>query len=371
MSSDLARRRGLAPAILLVTLLLTLAPLGGCGKKGDPLPPARAVPARIGDLTVRQRGLEVVLEMGYPKTTASGLVLSGLQSLEISQVTKPAPQPPPPAAPGSPPVAAPQPAIDGREFSVAAKPFLLLEGAELKGAISGDRMSVRFRLVEPLPAPAEARFYAVRSRAERGAWSELSNVTGLVPRTPPAPPSPLILTSRPDGVEVAWGSVAGAAGYHVYRREAERPSYGAPVKVAEGNEGKLLDTSARYGQRYIYTVCTLASRTPVIESAPAGEHELVYEDRFPPQAPARLSALPAPGTVRLLWEASPATDAAGYKVYRQDPGAELRLITPAPLTVRELLDSGLTSKLTFKYRVTTVDLRGNEGLPAMIEVRVP
>lgn len=371
MSSDLARRRGPGPAILLAGLVFTLVPLAGCGKKGDPLPPPRAVPARLGDLTVRQRGLEVVLEMGYPKTTAAGMVLSGLQSLEISQAIKPAPEPPPAPTPGATPVAAPPPAIDGREFSVTAKPLLTLEGAELKGAISGDRMSVRFRLAEPLPTPAEARFYAVRTRAERGAWSDLSNIAALVPRTPPTPPAPLALTAKAEGVEVAWGSVAGAVGYHVYRREAERPSYGTPVKAAEAGENRFLDTSARYGQRYIYTVCTLAARTPVVESAPAGERELVFEDHFPPQPPSKLSALPAPGAVRLLWEASPAPDAAAYKVYRQDPGAEFRLITPEPIPARELLDNGLTSQLTFKYRVTTVDLRGNEGLPAMIEVRVP
>ena len=409
MSSETARRRACAARLLLA--LVAVAPFAACGKKGDPLPPPRTVPARIADLAVRQRGLEVVLEMGYPKTTAAGMVLPELASLEVLQAAKPAPPatttaagaatpatapavpPPAAAAPVTPAPATPAPttpapttpapttpapttpvaplAIDGREFAVAAKPILELTGAELKGAVSGDRITVRFRLGEALPSPPEARFWAVRTRAERGGWSDLSNVAALAPTMPPAAPAPLALTARAEGVEVAWGAVAGAVGYHVYRREAERPSYGAPLKAAEAGESRFVDTSARYGQRYIYTVCALASKTPVVESAPAGERELVYEDRFAPPPPDKLSALPGEGSVRLLWEPSQAPDVAGYRVYRQDPGAEFRLITPEPLTARELLDSGLTTKLLFRYRVTAVDARGNEGLPAMIEARVP
>lgn len=390
MFSDLARRRSLAAPAAVAALLCALAPLAGCGKKSDPLPPPRAVPARIADLVVRQRGLEVVLEMGYPKTTAAGMVLPGLETLEVLQVIRasapaaavesskkapaPTPTPVPTPAPTPAPAATATPpplAIDGREFAVAAKPFLKLEGAELKGAISGDRISLRFRLTEPLPSPPEARFYAVRTRAERGGWADLSNIAALAPSTPPPPPSPLTVAPKPEGVEVAWGAAPRAVGYHVYRREAERPSYGAPIKVAEASDSRFVDTTARFGQRYIYTVCTLASKTPVVESAPAGERELVYEDRFPPQPPAKLSALPSDGAVRLIWEASPANDVAGYRVYRQDPGAEFRLLTPEPIAGRELADSGLAAKLTFKYRVTTVDLRGNEGPPALVEVRVP
>lgn len=351
------RRR---PRARLLLLLAALAPLAAaCGKKGDPLPPARAVPARAEQVTIRQRGLEIVLDLPYPQTTAAGLALGGVSAVEIEQAVRPAP------AEGQPL------AIDGREFAAVAKPFLKLEGGELRGATSGDRIVVRFRLAEPLPDPPEARFYAVRTQGPKGDWSERSSLAAIVPRQPPAAPQPLQLTPKGEGIEIAWGAVEGAAGYHVYRREAGEPAYGEPLHAAEPAERSFLDPGVKHGGRYVYTVCTLASRLPVVESAPAGERELLYEDRFAPAPPVRLSALPLPGSARLLWEPSPAPDLAGYLVYRRDPGGEFRPLTPEPIRAREYLDSGLASGLTFAYRVTAVDAQGNEGEPAAVELALP
>ena len=64
-------------ALLAAVLLLPLAAVG-CGKKGDPMPPPKIVPAPTKELTLAQRGLEVRLELPYPKTTAAGLALTGL-----------------------------------------------------------------------------------------------------------------------------------------------------------------------------------------------------------------------------------------------------------------------------------------------------
>ena len=84
-----------------------------------------------------------------------------------------------------------------------------------------------------------------------------------------------------------------------------------------------------------------------------------------------MRALPAVGEVRLLWEKSAAPDVVGYKLYRQDPEAEYRLITPEPIVELSFHDSGLTSGLAFRYKVTAVDARGNEGPPSTeVEARI-
>ena len=122
-----------------------------------------ALPQAATDLKVRQRGLEVVVEFAYPKATVAGLPLPGLDQVTLYALDRPvaatvAATPAPAAAtPGATAAgSAPAPLTlvmpDPREFAVAAKPFLALSGAELASAISGDRVTVRFRLTEPLPA---------------------------------------------------------------------------------------------------------------------------------------------------------------------------------------------------------------------------
>lgn len=349
-------------ALPLLALALAVLPLAACGKRGDPTPPPRTVPQPIRDLTVGQRGAEVVLEMGHPKSTLAGLALPALAEVAVYQVTRPA------AADGG------APALSETELALAAKPLATLRGAELAGAQRGDRISFRFRLEESaFEPPATARYFAVRTRAAVGEVSPWSNAVALVPRRPPEPPARLEVGARQEGIELSWASPAAPVeGYHVYRREATVPSYGAPLARLGAEAVGHLDTTATYGQRYIYTVCSLAARQPPIESAPAGEREIDYEDRFAPAPPPAVRALASPNEARLLWEPSPDRDVAGYVVFRADPGQEWRRVNAEPVTGQELVDTGLGSGLTFRYRVAAIDHAGNLGEPSEVaEAHVP
>ncbi len=427
-----SRSLGLA-ALCLGALLPVLA----CGKKGDPMPAPRTIPKAATDLTIRQRGLEVVLEFAYPNSTVAGLPLPPIDSVTVLELDRPI-APPPPAvatspaavsAPGAgttgttpgladggsarvegaassttgapaasaaaavqPPELAgakaaegslaplaqtpsPAPALalpDAREFALAAKPMLTLTGGELASAISGDRVTTRFRLAEPLPAtPSSARFFAVRTHATGGEESGLSNLAGFVPRTPPPPPSEFLAVAAKDGVELSWhaapapGQGAPSAppvlGFHVYRRDAARTSYGAPIASVEATAQSHADRTAVYGRRYIYAVTALASREPLAESALSSEREIDYQDRFAPLPPPSLSALGSVGEVRLVWEASPDPDVAGYLLERADPEADFHRVNTTPVTELEFTDRGLASGFDFRYRVAAIDTSGNLG----------
>ena len=347
MSSDPFRdavRR--LPAILFVAALAVPA----CGKKGDPLPPLRIVPTRTEDLAYVQRGDVLSLRLGYPTTTTGGTALGGIESVEVWHLEVPVPDPelPPP--------------VDARALEAQGTPVVTLRGAELQSATQGGEIVLRI----PLETSEEgmAHVFGVRTIATEGEPSELSNLVTVVPAATPVPPGQLAVEPGPEGVRLSWDVPEGETqGFHVYRRLAFERGYGEPLAFVE-SEGTWLDETARFGERYIYTVTAVASREPRRESAFGTEREIRFEDRFPPAPPVELVALPETGEVRLVWKPSPSPDVAGYLVYRADFTGEYRVLRDAPVATLEFRDTGLQSGQTYRYRVTALDGEGNESPPS-------
>ncbi len=396
MCSDRARLSALG--LVVIGLLAS-----GCGKKGDPMPPILRVPAPTTDLAVVQRGDRLLVELGYPRTTAAGTALGGVEAVTVSQLVLPLPA-------GTAPGAAPE--IDERQFGVGATRVLALEGEDLAGVVRGDRIA--FEL--PVPEPAEdgaatAVALAVTTRGPDGRESALSNRVSFPLVEPPAPPTGVETTAEAGGVRIRWshplievvreqaraaaqagqpaetadaGDDAEAveaeaaeateateeapafAGFNVYRRQATERTYGPPIRSIGPRADTLLDESALFGERYIYAVSAVASRRPVtVESGFAEEVEVDYRDRFAPPAPDGLVALAEGRQVRLVWEGSAAADVAGYRVYRRGPDTqEFQPVAEEPVTGTDYTDRGLAPGATYTYRVTAVDRLGNESPPS-------
>ena len=81
----------------------------------------------------------------------------------------------------------------------------------------------------------------------------------------------------------------------------------------------------------------------------------VAVDTTPPSAPTRLIGIPAEGSVRLAWNASPEEDVALYAVYRAEgAGAFLRIATTQRITT-VYTDRDVRSGRTYRYAVTALD----------------
>lgn len=331
--------------------VLALA-LAGCGKQGDPAPRPRAIPQAANDLVIRQRGGELLFEASYPKTTVAGLPIEGLASATLYEVVTPLP------GDGKPPVL-PEP-----QFAALAKPVSEWTGAALDAAVAGDKL--RFALTLPAgaidPAQRTARLFALRTTEQRGLASAFSNIASIAPVAAPEPPPGLAITPQPDGVALAWSAAPAAVGYVVLRREATEREWGAPLASLPASALSFFDKGALYGTRYLYTVLSLASAAPPIESAPQLVRELAYRDQFAPSTPAELRVLRTGGEIRLVWEASPEADVAGYRVERSLDGRDW-VALGALATSNDATDPAPPGERGLRYRVVAVDGSGNESRP--------
>jgi hypothetical protein len=219
-------------------------------------------------------------------------------------------------------------------------------------------------------ADGEARAWAVRTEALPGEPSPFSNIVSGLLHRPPATPEGVEAKATPTGVELSWQPVEGAGGYAVLRRPSTEPAWGPPVATVAADVRTHLDRTATYGERYVYTVVALAAGDPPTQSLPRYEREVDYRDVFPPAAPRGLRAVALADEVRLVWEASPDADLAGYLVERSVGGGEFARLGEQAVDELEHSDRTAPAGQPLAYRVVAVDRTGNVSPPsATAEVR--
>jgi predicted small lipoprotein YifL len=386
--------------------LLVLAPIWtGCGRKEPPKPPPSKVPAQITDLSAQQRGMEFILRMTYPSVTMGGLPLTEIQAIEVWRMSRSvdpfgevatildedaiseeegtdagaeeaaaaemeAEEPPTPPQPSlfqlpaelSAEEVAPeqQVQVETQEFAALARLVRSVSDDELSFAVMGDQLVLRVPIAA-LPEQDEVDLFAVRTLAPPKLTSPYSNLVKLMPRQPPPPPKGIAVTATATGVDVVWEDLEEDLELRVYRRDAGVRDYGPPIGFLSADETSYSDRSALYGNRYVYTVTSVSSRIPLIESAIGSEHEVDYQDVFAPAAPENLVVLAESGRVRLLWELVVGDDVLGYRVYRQETGEEFRLLTDEEVSGTEYLDRDVLPSRTYSYYITAVDRADNES----------
>ncbi len=291
--------------------------LGGCGYVGDPLPPALNIPLAVTDLRTVQRGGRVIAEFTIPDRTTEQLPLKALGAVELHvgdiKVVVTA------AGPGPARTEVPVTAYVGRE------------------------LAIRVRVVP-----------------QNGRWSEFSNTVTLpivAPLAAPSQPSVMVLA---EGVRLRWRLEPDRpeAAFRIWR-QAEREEQ--PVMVARVTTREWLDLASVYGKRYLYRVqATAPAGSAEAESELSLPEFVVPEDRFAPATPARLQVITGIGSVELIWEPNAEIDLAGYRVYRASGGGGFERVAEL-VEAPSFSDRSIAAGLSYRYRVSAVDQRGNES----------
>lgn len=372
-------------------LLVALAAAAvACGKKGDPLPPLSHAPARTTALRVEQRGDTAVLTLPFPTQRADGALLTDLAAIEIYRIVNPSPSLT--AAPtavasgiGGSSGADHAPIAGERRrartdrtreqvFLDSADRIAVVESRLFDAATRGGEIVYRDSL-EPLFSPGpppEKLAYAVVAVRRDGERSDLSNIATIAPAVPPGAPRDLLALPEAHRVCLFWtapstdvaGQPAEPEGYRVYRRRLEDSDYAAPLDAEPVKETELSDSTASYGDTYVYTVTAVAKGHTATEGPPAIQIGLEYRDVYPPPPVASLDALPEEHLVRVLWQGVAADDLAGYDVYRAEGGGEPVRLNATPISATEYVDATVSPGRVYRYDVRSIDKNGNESAPS-------
>jgi hypothetical protein len=313
------------------------------------MPPLRPVPGVAESLEVRQVGNRLRLSWKAPsrnqdETTAEVNLMEARISRRVVELPSEAPEPPSEPPTDVPPEEALPPApIPPRPIATPFDP----EASMVSTVESRELGAERFYedVVEPAWIGKRVEYLVVYAN-RRNRVGPPSTVVSIDPRAELA--RPVAPAAEPgDGfVSLQWSAPEGADesyGYAVFRRLQDEARYGdAPLNPEPLPEPRFEDRSAAFGTPVCYVVTSVAVTPPVepvepgepdepdpdapatvesrgsIESGPSEEVCLTPEDRFAPEVPSGLVAVPSSDGILLTWRASASVDVRGYRVYRSD-----------------------------------------------------
>jgi hypothetical protein len=340
----------------LVALFMAFLALGlfeACGKKEMPISPDLVLPGPVRNFRLSQEGESLVASWVFPQVNQLGQPLSQLTGFRLYRC----------AVPGVSPATG------------CAPDFTLLADIDLEyptvGKIQGERVIYQDRNLSP------GKCYSYRVAAYGpggglGSWSQvLNHAWGILPTEPAS----LTARAKDREVQLSWPAVKtlqdgtpirDLAGYAVYRQtghEAWQRLNPTPVTV-----NRYQDVAVKNEVEYTYTVRAVRRLGQYeLESLDSPSRTVTPTDLTPPPPPLNLVAAPTSRGVELRWDPSPATDLAGYRVYRLRAGETRPVrLTPELLKMPHFLDTQAVPGQTYAYTVTALDdsLRANESAPS-------
>jgi hypothetical protein len=357
-------RRGAAVA----GLVLVTAVMAACGKRGDPLPPLRPVPARIADLRATRTAAGVTVTLTVPTANTDGTTPVAVDRIEIYSVigATAAPSPTPAQIVANPanrratfPVQVPVPAPS----SAAAAPPASTDSPQSRTSAAamapapGDPIS----WTDPSAAtatPDTAVHYvavAVVGRG-RGRRSPLSPVV-TVPFGP-LPPAPVDVKATNDetAIHVTWTPPVAGDTYVVLTSAGPFDAAAAQRASEAPLPAPPFSMPVEFGHERCFAVRTIhTAGSTTIEGGLSAPGCVTPVDVYPPAAPANLQAIQEGSAVTLTWTAPDAKDLAGYVILRSEGGADMQPLMRAPIPETTYKDQQVRTGVTYTYSVYAVD----------------
>lgn len=410
-------------ALLLCVALVAAA--GGCGKRGNPLPPLQRIPAAPLDLGVTRIDDQIYATVTVPTANVDGAVPPDVARIELYGVTFVGDPPPltdmtpealreiatlvaaspvrrpspalPPLPDGTPaPPLPPEPGLDPGAALTARETLT----PEMHAAVTvpdqttpeaADAIARPAPLVAPIEGAGVRRYYFAVAVSARGRYGP---ATGLVPAplgTTSGPPSRPVITVDESSMTLTWTPPLDARGvivppppdvlpsrsllpeippttYDVYEAPGDSvppPDDTLPVPLTGAPVGsaEYRDENITLGQPRCFYVRAVDIVDGIHVRGPASPVTCApFTDTFAPAAPRELVAVSVPGAINLIWEPSEASDLAGYLVLRGEVGsATLTPVTGAPVTTLSYRDDTVQSGVRYIYAVVAVDRAGNRS----------
>lgn len=338
-----------------VVLSGAMAVMAACGKKGDPLPPLRPVPARITDVTVVRTADRVELRFTVPAANLDGTSPPAIDRVDVYALATPAGA----AAPSAPAIIAEPRNVRSRvpirrpvpDVAPPPGPAPLAPG---DAAVVVDRLQ---GLGDPLPATV---YFVVQPVAGTGRGRQGPPSPPLaVPLGPlPAAPVDVALSHDEATVRVTWQ--AGTAG-QTFRAARTSPTGTELTDAAPLTPTPVTQSELSFPVEFAREVC-VAVRTVQVsgavsqEGAPSRPACLTPVDRYPPPAPSGVQGVQEGTSVTVIWNAVDAPDLAGYIVLRGVGGADtLEPLMRTPIRETTYRDTTVQPGVAYTYAVYAVD----------------
>ena len=349
----LSRRPAVAAALALAAVALS-----GCGKKGPVVAPEQRLPAPPSQLHATVDEKAIVVSWTDPRVRADG---TRLRDLALVRLFRREEAPEGPIKPAM---------LSGRSVPGYNEIVRIgLDATQPAGIqVQGGTVSV----TDTAGLSYGRRYvYVVTAEDATGRSSPPSERLVVTFLAGPAAPSGLAAQAGDKEVRLSWNTPAtfvdgapatGEIRYNVLRGPAEG-AMGAvtPAPIAGTtftDKGVLNDTDYRYAVQGVRVDPKGTAVGPVSAAIAATPVKTT-----PPSAPTRLIAIPAAGSVRLSWNASPEEDVALYAVYRAEEGGAFLRIATLPAGTALYTDRDVQAGRTYRYAVTALDRarRANES----------
>jgi hypothetical protein len=307
------------PGLIVAALLLA-----GCGYIGPPQSPSLAMPQRVTDLVLVERGDKILAQFTIPPLTTQGMPLTSVRSVELRVGPTPNPWNPGVWEAGSTRFAIP-----------ATGPGMLKQEIPLDKEWTGKELTV-----------------AVRATGPKGKTSDWSGLRQLTVAPPLSTPVDFKAANASLGVALSW--TGSGPHYHIFRGIADA----SPDLLTDTDQANWLDTPVEYGTPYTYYV--QAFNGDLQQSEVAGPVHWTPEDVFAPSVPGGLTADHGTNAIELSWERSTEPRFQGYNVYRSVEGGPFEKIASL-IVAPTYSDRNVQSGKKYRYQISAVATNGKES----------